>query len=55
MSCANCVAHVERALQQLAGVESCVVRLEPGEAIVRGTVDEARVRQAIRDAGYQTE
>lgn len=55
MSCANCVAHVERALQKLAGVESCVVRLEPGEAIVRGTVDEARVRQTIRDAGYRTE
>jgi hypothetical protein len=55
MRCANCVAHVERALQKLAGVESFVVRLDPGEAVVRGVVDEARVRQAIRDAGYQTE
>lgn len=55
MRCANCVAHVERALQKLAGVESYAVRLEPGEAVVRGEVDEARVRQAIRDAGYQTE
>jgi len=55
MRCANCVAHVERALQKLAGVESYVVRLDPGEAVVRGEVDEARVRQAIRDAGYQTE
>jgi hypothetical protein len=55
MRCANCVAHVERALQKLPGVESFVVRLDPGEAVVRGVVDEARVRQAIRDAGYQTE
>jgi hypothetical protein len=55
MHCANCVAHVETALQKLAGVESYVVRLDPGEAVVRGEVDEARVRQAIRDAGYQTE
>lgn len=55
MRCANCVAHVERALQKLAGVESCAVRLEPGEAVIRGEVDEARVRQTIRDAGYQTD
>ena len=55
MRCANCVAHVERALQKLAGVESYVVHLEPGEAVVRGVADAAAVRQAIRDAGYQTE
>ena len=55
MRCANCVAHVEQALQKLAGVESYVVRLEPGEAVVRGVADAAAVRQAIRDAGYQTD
>ncbi len=55
MRCANCVAHVERALQKLAGVESYVVRLEPGEAVVRGEADAVAVRQAIRDAGYQTD
>lgn len=55
MRCANCVAHVERALQKLSGVESYVVRLDPGEAVVRGEVEEGRVRQAIRDAGYQTQ
>lgn len=55
MRCANCVAHVERALRALAGVQSCVVRLEPGEAIVRGQVKADRVRQAIRQAGYQAE
>ncbi|NLF69157.1 MAG: hypothetical protein GX575_08875 [Candidatus Anammoximicrobium sp.] len=55
MRCANCVARVERALQKLAGVQSCVVRLDPGEAVIHGAVDEARVRQTIRDAGYQTE
>ena len=55
MRCANCVAHVEQALQKLAGVDSFVVRLDPGEAVVRGAADEAAVRQAIHDAGYQTE
>jgi uncharacterized membrane protein YraQ (UPF0718 family)/copper chaperone CopZ len=55
MRCANCVAHVETALQKLAGVESYVVRLDPGEAVVRGAADEAAVRQAIREAGYQPE
>jgi len=55
MRCGNCVAHVERALHKLPGVESCLVQLEPGQAIVRGVVDEAAVRQAIRDAGYQTD
>jgi copper chaperone CopZ len=55
LRCANCVAHVERALQAVAGVQSCIVRLEPGEAIVRGKVDADRIRQAIREAGYQAE
>ena len=55
MRCANRVAHVERALQKLAGVESYDVHLEPGEAVVRGVADAAAVRQAIREAGYQTD
>jgi uncharacterized membrane protein YraQ (UPF0718 family)/copper chaperone CopZ len=55
MRCANCVAHVERALQKLAGVESYDVHLEPGEAVVRGVADAAAVRQAIREAGYQAD
>ena len=55
LRCANCVAHVERALQKLSGVESCLVQLDPGQAIVRGAVAESAVRQAIRDAGYQTD
>lgn len=55
LRCANCVAHVERALQKLSGVESCLVQLDPGQAVVRGAVAESAVRQAIRDAGYQTD
>ena len=53
MSCASCVARVERALSRQAGVESAEVNLATGTAIVR--FDEASIPElleAVRGAGY---
>jgi Cu+-exporting ATPase len=56
MSCASCVAHVERALQALPGVDQVVVNLGTNKATV--TYDPERVAlpaftQAIAGVGYE--
>jgi Cu+-exporting ATPase len=58
MTCASCVFRVERALNKLPGVQSASVNLATESARVVYTADapadqmEARVRRAVRDAGY---
>ncbi|HWC88125.1 MAG TPA: HAD-IC family P-type ATPase, partial [Pirellulales bacterium] len=55
MSCASCVAHVEKAAGAVPGVQSCNVNLARGQATVRfdpTRTDAARVGQAITAAGY---
>ncbi len=57
MTCMNCVGHVDRALAKLPGVIEVQVTLDPGRAIVRfdpQRIDGARLKQEIREAGYQT-
>ena len=56
MTCASCVARVERALQKIPGVDSATVNLatESARIVVRSQqVGEAVLRRAIRDAGYE--
>jgi P-type Cu+ transporter len=57
MTCASCVARVERALVKVPGVESAAVNLATEEASVRHTpsVDPASLRGAIERAGYESE
>jgi len=55
MTCANCTARVERALQALPGVAQAEVNLATERASVRyddRRVAPAALAQAIRDAGY---
>jgi Cu+-exporting ATPase len=55
MTCANCAARVERALSRMPGVLEARVNLAAERAQVRyvpGTVDPARLFQAVREAGY---
>ncbi len=55
MDCASCVAHVEKAVKGLAGVEACQVNLARGRAVVRfdaGRVSEEQIAQAITESGY---
>jgi len=52
MSCQGCVRKLRGALEATEGVTSVEVELEPGRAVVRGSITEADVRAAITRAGY---
>lgn len=54
MSCAHCVRAVSEELAAVAGVATVEVDLETKWVVVRGhDLDDARVRAAIEDAGYE--
>ena len=62
MTCASCVARVERAIAKLPGVESVSVNLATESARVTwaslqtqedSQTQQARLRRAVRDAGYE--
>jgi copper chaperone len=57
MTCAHCVSAVERELAKLPGVQAVEIDLVAGGAstvTVQSTapLDEARVREAVDEAGY---
>ena len=55
MTCASCVARVEKALKKVPGVQSVSVNLATESARIEVTPSdqiEARLRRAVRDAGY---
>ncbi|MDP9899673.1 heavy metal translocating P-type ATPase [Variovorax ginsengisoli] len=56
MTCASCVARVERALQQVPGVQDATVNLATESARIVVTQDvesmDAQLRRAVRTAGY---
>ncbi len=54
MRCQSCVNRLEQALRSTEGVERVQVRLQPGEAIVQGKVDERRLAAVIAEAGFRT-
>jgi len=56
MTCASCVARVEKALQKMPGVLGATVNLATESArieVASGEVTDARLRRAVRDAGYE--
>jgi P-type Cu+ transporter len=56
MTCASCVARVEKALKKLPGVQEATVNLATESArvvVAAGGPEEARLRRAVRDAGYE--
>ncbi|MDZ4143011.1 MAG: heavy metal translocating P-type ATPase [Burkholderiales bacterium] len=56
MTCASCVSRVERALKKVPGVQEATINLATESArIVFAPSDqmEARLRRAVRDAGYE--
>src|SRR5687767_15890164 len=55
MDCASCVAHVERAMGAVAGVQSAQVSLARGRAVVRFDPSQTTpetIAAAATDAGY---
>jgi len=54
MTCAHCVASVTEEVQEIDGVEAVDVLLETGRLTVTASaVDDAAVRSAVEEAGYQ--
>ncbi len=52
MSCAACSARVEKAVNAVEGVTSCSVSLLTNSMGVEGNVDEEKIIQAVKAAGY---
>nr|WP_237459005.1 copper-translocating P-type ATPase [Photobacterium lucens] len=55
MTCASCVASVEKAIKQVAGVENVNVNLAERTALVAGNPNIEQVIQAVKAAGYDAE
>ena len=53
MSCGHCEAAVRDELEKVGGVEAVEVDLGSKQVVVRGNVEDAAVRAAIGDAGYE--
>ena len=56
MTCASCVSRVEKALKKVPGVQEVAVNLATESArilVTPGEQMEARLRRAVRDAGYE--
>lgn len=53
MSCQHCVASVTKALEELPGISDVQVKLDSGEALYQGEVDEQKIRQAIDNIGFE--
>lgn len=52
MSCAACLARVEKAVSAVPGVDSCAVSLLTNSMGVEGSADSAAIIKAVEDAGY---
>ncbi|RNL80500.1 heavy-metal-associated domain-containing protein [Nocardioides marmorisolisilvae] len=55
MTCGHCVASVTEELSEVPGISAVDVVLETGEVTVTSAepLDEATVRAAVEEAGYQ--
>ena len=53
MSCGHCEAAVRDELDKVSGVEAVEVDLDSKQVVVRGEFEDAAVRAAIEDAGYE--
>ena len=55
MTCGHCVASVTEEVQEVPGVEDVAVVLETGQVTVTSAepLDEAEIRTAVEEAGYQ--
>lgn len=52
MSCAACVARVEKAVSKIPGVKNCSVSLLTNSMGVEGSVSDGEIVKAVKNAGY---
>ena len=53
MTCNHCVLSVTEEVGEVAGVQEVDVDLDSGRLVVRGDADDAAVRAAVAEAGYE--
>lgn len=53
LHCSNCVKSVEKALNEVPGVEKVTVTLSPQQAIVEGEVEAQTLIDAIDEIGFE--
>jgi copper chaperone len=53
ISCGHCKSAIEGELAPLDGVESAAVDVDAKTVVVIGDIDEAAVRAAVDEAGYE--
>ena len=53
MSCSHCEAAIRDEVEDVGGVEAVEVDLGSKQVVVHGDFDDAAVRAAIDDAGYE--
>jgi len=53
MTCGHCELSVREEVEELTGVESATPDRATGQLTVRGEVDDAAVRAAVKAAGYE--
>ena len=53
MHCASCAANIEKKLKKLEGVQSASVNYATRNAVVEGTVDVKKIKEAITSVGYE--
>lgn len=53
LHCGNCVKSVEKALNEVPGVEKVTVTLSPQQAIVEGKVEAQTLIDAIDEIGFE--
>ncbi|NDU77674.1 heavy metal transporter [Actinomadura sp. DSM 109109] len=55
MTCGHCVSSVTEEVEQIAGVTGVDVDLQTGRVTVtsENPLDDARIRDAVEEAGYQ--
>ena len=52
MTCGGCASRLERTLREAEGVTSATVTLEEKSARIQGSIDEARAKQLVEQAGF---
>ena len=52
MTCGGCVSKLRTALQSTEGIDEVAVTLDPGQAIVRGSITESNVHTVITNSGF---
>ena len=53
LHCGNCVKSVEKALNEVPGVEKVTVTLSPQQAMVEGEVEAQTLIDAIDEIGFE--